>query len=350
MRRTRPGLTLIEVLVVIAIIGALIALLLPAVQQVRTAAARVQCANNLHQLGLALHMYNDTNGAFPPALVTSGANVQDAYATGFTYLLPFLEQDATYRTYHFDDPWYLPSNYQAVGTSVKVFYCPANREQGGLDLAPIAAEWSTALPPFAAGCDYAFCRGANGALPSDPRRIPGQVRGAFDVQPQGRKGVRLAAITDGTSTTLALGDAAGGSPVYLARDLNNPGQPAVDPLAGGPVPLEQAWGAASVGDKSHPWYGSVLAVTAQYGLGPDPRDEPMNRRPATPTAWGGASAGDNSTGSDCISGFRSLHVGGCNFLFCDGGVRFLTVGLSPDSYRALSTIAGGEVVSGDDYY
>jgi prepilin-type N-terminal cleavage/methylation domain-containing protein/prepilin-type processing-associated H-X9-DG protein len=349
MRRARPGLTLIELLVVIAIIGILISLLLPAVQKVRAAAARVQCANNLHQLGLALHGYHNTYGAFPPALVASGTNVMDAQVTGFTYLLPFLEQDNTYRLYHFDDPWYLPSNYQAVGTTVKVFYCPANREQGGLDLGPIAAEWSTPLPPFAAGCDYAFCRGASGALPSDPRRIPVAVRGAFNVQPDERKGVRLAEITDGTSTTLALGDAAGGSPLYLARDLNNPSQPAIDPLAGGPVPLEQSWGAASVGDTAHPWYGSVLAVTAQYGLGPDPRDEPMNRRPATPTVYGGGPGGDNQAGKDYISGFRSLHDGGCNFLFCDGGVRFLTTAVSPDVYRALSTIAGGEVVTGNDF-
>jgi prepilin-type N-terminal cleavage/methylation domain-containing protein/prepilin-type processing-associated H-X9-DG protein len=349
MRSTRAGLTLVEVLVVIAIIGILVSLLLPAVQQVRAAAARIQCANNLRQLGVALHNYHNNYGAFPPALVASGTNVMDAQTTGFTYLLPFLEQDNTYRTYDFEEPWYQSVNYQAVGTAVKAFYCPANRDQGGLNLAPIAAEWSTPLPPFAAGCDYAFCRGANGVLCSDPSRIPGSVRGAFNIQAQEQKGVRLAAITDGTSTTLAMGDAAGGSPLYLARDLNNPGQPAFDPLAGGPVPLEQSWGAASVGDTSHPWYGSVLAVTAQYGLGPDPHDEPMNRRPATPTVYSGTGGSDNSSATDYISGFRSLHTGGCNFLFCDGGVRFLTTSLSPDIYRALSTIAGNEVITSADY-
>jgi len=146
-----------------------------------------------------------------------------------------------------------------------------------------------------------------------------------------------------------MGDAAGGSPLYLARNLNNPSQPAIDPLVGGPVPLEQSWGAASVGDTGHPWYGSVMAVTAQYGLSPNPADEPMNRQPATPTVYSGASGGDNHTGKDYISGFRSLHPAGCNFLFCDGGVRFLTIDIAPDTYRALSTIVGNETISGTDY-
>src|SRR5689334_11012830 len=105
MRPNRAGLTLLELLVVVAIIGVLISLMLPAVQQVRAAAARTQCANNLRQLGLALHHYHNAYGALPPALVCSGTNVMDAEVTGFTYVLPFLEQDNTFRTYDFEDPW-----------------------------------------------------------------------------------------------------------------------------------------------------------------------------------------------------------------------------------------------------
>jgi prepilin-type N-terminal cleavage/methylation domain-containing protein/prepilin-type processing-associated H-X9-DG protein len=349
--RPRQAFTLPELLVVIAIIAVLIGLLIPAVQQVREAASRVKCANNLKQLGLALHNYHLTQGCFPPGMIASGSNMSDAEASGFTYMLPYLEQDNTHRLYHFDVPWFNAENYQVVGIPVKVFFCPSNRDQGFIDLQPIAEEWQTPLPPRAASCDYAFCRGANGAVNYDWTRIPSAVRGVFNIRPPGENhsGVRIEDISDGTSSTFAMGEAAGGNASFLVRDLTDPLKPALQTLSGQPIAVEQSWSAAGIGDGSHPWFGSVFAVTAQYGLATDPRDEPMNRRPTTPTVWGNDPRGDNRSGKDLISGFRSLHRGGCNFLFCDASVRFVVQTVRPDVYRALSTYAGGEVVSGEDY-
>jgi prepilin-type N-terminal cleavage/methylation domain-containing protein/prepilin-type processing-associated H-X9-DG protein len=347
--RRRRAFTLIELLVVLAILAVLMGLLLPAVQKVREAASRVSCQNNLKQLGLALHLYHDAQGAFPPAMVSPTSTVSDAQHTGFTLLLPYLEQDNTYRLYHTDEAWSAPDNYTAVGIEVRTFFCPSNRAGGSLDLRPIALQWNVPLPPKVGTCDYALCHGANGSLTWAWTQIPPQVRGVFNIRTTDGtgSGVRIADISDGTSTTFAIGDAAGGNPTYLARDLNNPTRPAINAFTGQPAVLEQAWGAASVDSTSHPWYGSVLAVTAQYGMPPDPRDEPMNRRPCTPTADGNDPYGDNRTGRDYISGFRSMHPGGCNFVFCDGGVRFVHQAIQPAVYRALSTYAGNEVISGE---
>ncbi len=338
----RRAFSLIELIVVLAIIGILIALLLPAVQKVRNAAQRIACLNNLRQLGLALHAFHGDRGHLPPGLVCSSDDVSDAEATGFTLLLPYVEQDNVFRRYTFDRPWFDPANYEAVGLPVKIFFCPANRNSGTFDLRPIAAEWNTPLPPVAGSCDYAFCKGANGSLFHDSARGPGNLQGAFGVRPSGEPGVSLLHIADGTSNTLALGDAAGGTRYYQVRDLGSPSVPSIDPLTGQPAVIEQSWGAAGISDVSHPWYGSVFAVTAQYGQGPDPRDEPMNRRPCTPTINGHDPFGDNRTGRDLVSGFRSLHTGGCNFLYCDGSARFLNQSIPPEIYRALSTYQGGD--------
>ena len=112
---------LVELIVVLAIIGMLMALLLPAVQKIRNAANRIRCLNNVRQLGLALHNFHGDRGHFPPGLISSSDDACDAEATGFTLLLPYIEQDSVYRVYNFDHPWYDVTNYLAVGLPVKIF-------------------------------------------------------------------------------------------------------------------------------------------------------------------------------------------------------------------------------------
>ena len=363
-RRAPTAFTLLELLVVLAIVGVLMALLLPAVQKAREAAGRARCQSNLRQIGLALHSFHDINGFLPPGMITE-SDLQDCYHTGFTYMLPFLEQDNTYRLYQFDRQWYDPENYTAVEQQVLVFYCPSNRSSGVMDLTPVILQWGGAgMPPYVGACDYILCKGANAYLGTDASRIPTEARGLFNetrfsthFPPSGggvyvvvpRQAVRFGHISDGLSTTMAVGEGAGGTPYYYVADINNLSQPTLEPFVYGPAKMEQGWGAASMGDMQHPWYAGILGVTAQIGFGPIPLDEPMNRRPGMPTILAGEAPRSTVTGGDLVSGFRSMHVVGCNFLFADGSVHFLPQSIDPAVYRALSTYAGGEVVSGADF-
>lgn len=360
--RVRSAFTLLELLVVIAILAVLMALLLPAVQKVREAAARMKCGNNLKQFGLALHGFHDVNGYLPSGLATEGNN-QDAFHTGFTYLLPYIEQDNIFRLYHFGRQWYDAENYTAVEQQASIFFCPSNRLNGVIDLTPFIQQWGAPMPPYVGACDYVLCKGANACLWTDTSGIPLQARGLFnevqygDLHPRGngtwvavpQQSVRFANITDGLSSTIALGEAAGGNSYYVIADVNNLSKPAVEPFVNGPAKMDQAWAAASMGDYQHPWYAGVLGVTAQIGFGANPMDEPMNRRPGMPTILGGDPTGSNAGGLDRVSGFRSMHMVGCNFLFVDGSVHFLPQSIDPLVYRALSTYAGGEVIPGNDF-
>src|SRR5262245_33270806 len=125
--RERRAFTLIELLVVIAIIAVLIGLLLPAVQKVREAAARMQCMNNLKQLGLALHNFHDTNQFFPASgWTTVGPGNPAGKFVGWRPLtLPFIEQENLQRLFNFNLNWWEGTNLVAAGTVVKTYQCPS---------------------------------------------------------------------------------------------------------------------------------------------------------------------------------------------------------------------------------
>lgn len=331
----RAGFTLIELLVVISIIGLLIAVLLPAVQMVRVAQRNLQCTSHLKQLGVALQSYHGSHGSFPPGMVSPSSNLANGDATGFTKLLAYLEQQEIMDRYNFSASWYDEVNYQAVASQIPLLYCPANRTEGQMNLTTIAEIWATPLPPLVGTTDYAFNKGASAVLTRNSHRIAEELQGVFDVNSR----IKIVDIKDGTTHTIAMGEATGGPGHFLVRSTTDPATAVIDSATGQSIPIEQAWSAGCVTSEAYPYYGSVFGVTSQ-GNQTSPRYEPMSpaNRLVAPTIDGNANF-ENDEELDWVSGFRSLHSGGCNFLFCDGSVRFLANGIDLETYRRLSTRA-----------
>jgi prepilin-type N-terminal cleavage/methylation domain-containing protein/prepilin-type processing-associated H-X9-DG protein len=193
---TRRGFTLIELLVVIAIIAVLIGLLLPAVQKVREAAARMTCKNNLKQLGLALHNYHDRNGSFPPGYVSgvSPGGVDTGPGWGWAaYLLPDVEQDNLHRTIRFDRDVRDPLNAAARVQGLAVFRCPSDQRIDTFSPVDGAGNPVTTV----AHGNYVAVFGSN-----EIEDNPGLGNGMFYRNSR----IRFGDLTDGTSHTLAVGE------------------------------------------------------------------------------------------------------------------------------------------------
>jgi prepilin-type N-terminal cleavage/methylation domain-containing protein/prepilin-type processing-associated H-X9-DG protein len=315
--RTRQGFTLIELLVVIAIIGILIGLLLPAVQKVRAAAARIQCCNNLKQLGLAMHNHHDTTGTFPPAYVNTGGFYRGSsyYVThGWApFLLPYIEQQALYDLYRWDYPLYGPENQPVAAHHLKVCQCPSAPEQDRYMTFDAYAAFGTR----GACGDYTITLGVDAVLAQlgwvDQ---VGDYRGALTNMPvpammisPTRTGSRLTDITDGTSTTILLTEDAGRPRLWQA------GQAGPDQAT-----------------KGGPWDHYLGSIILQ-GSTPDGKTTPG------PCAL-------NCTNDREVYAF---HTGGANAVFADGHLQFLKVGMDIRTMARLITRAGGEVISGSDF-
>ena len=297
----RRAFTLIELLVVIAIIAVLIGLLLPAVQKVREAAARIQCLNNLKQLGLAFHNYHDANGRFPPGQLDSPKK-----HIWSPFLLPYIEQDNLLRGYHFEVHFYFPINQPIITVPVKIMQCPSAPPRQSVTYSdrPVGFTWSCAVS------DYAAVGNVDSAL-VDAGLIPGPL----PPKPNGilitAIGLRFSDILDGTSSTMMVSELAGRPVHYVTGPKQSP-------------------------DGAH-----------VFGAGWADWDNGTQLHGATPD--GASSPGPCAINCNNNKGIFSFHTGGANALFADGSVHFLKAAINIRVAAALVTRAGGEVISGDDY-
>ena len=191
-RRRKVGFTLVELLVVIAIIGMLVAILLPAVQGARSAARRAQCQNNLKQLGIAFTNYEATNSVFPPGVTATG-DLHDGEHSGFTHLLPYIEQQTVYDGMNLKESWKSAQNLRFATVPIESYMCPSSPSNlnqgftGGID---------------GGVTDYAFSKGPEAFLCLEQRRS--NFLGMFDVNSR----IQRAHVKDGLSNTYAMGEAA----------------------------------------------------------------------------------------------------------------------------------------------
>ena len=330
----KRGFTLVELLVVIAIIGILIALLLPAVQAAREAARRISCTNNLKQIGVAMHNYHDTYKTLPPgAIVRWGSSmaVSDVYVDAYASILPFIEQESLQNLYDFNYPWEKQA-VEVVITQIDAYFCPSATGLNPVSEPALAADPGIECGTTFGALTYLLNKGAHNGWCNNAQALPGTLKGVFDL------GLKTAFrdVQDGLSNTLMVGEGAHGENWQLCS-----GQGCTTPSNGatGNETAFAAWVLAQPpSSSSYP-----LVRTSMFGSTLDQ----MNKNPVTATMVDESRLSDcNPGGVDAATNFASQHPGGANFLLCDGSVNFLSETIDMTAYRARSTRAGGEVISG----
>jgi prepilin-type N-terminal cleavage/methylation domain-containing protein/prepilin-type processing-associated H-X9-DG protein len=318
----RSGFTLIELLVVIAIIGVLIALLLPAVQKVRAAAARLQCSNNLKQLGLAMHNFHDANGHLPGNLRNPAVNTVRVRWT--TYLLAYFEQDNIYNGYNQNLNWSDPANVPYTSLQLKIMNCPSVPDPNRLDADP--GTNAAVFNPIVACGDYA------GIYQVDPRLVAlniGVVAGAGVLDKA--QDVRFDDIQDGLSSTIHLTESAGKPSLYRAGRLVSSPPGFTNGVQGGgwcrPASDIPSFSGSSVDGTTFPGTCVMNCTNGQQvTVYPDPY-----------------------YGTDGTGAVYSFHSGGANALFVDGSVHFLLQNIDVRTFAALVTRASGEVIDANAF-
>jgi prepilin-type processing-associated H-X9-DG protein/prepilin-type N-terminal cleavage/methylation domain-containing protein len=351
--RSRVAFTLVELLVVIAIIGILVALLLPAIQAARESARRAQCINNLKQYGLAMHNYHATNKSFPPGVIMKSAT--QYFTNANASLLPYFEESSLHGLYDPNVPWEKQTDGVAA-TAIPIFKCPSSSAPNPI-VDPLLAKY--AKDGIYGIGEYAYCMGYTDAYCTRPT-IPPPLHTAGRVHPSQRGmfnlafGASIRQIVDGTSKTMAMGDASGDEKWRICRGAGCTNPPANDPN-GQPAQAAVAW---IIGEPiSSAFLGEVGPKSSIFASTIDP----MNKNPVTESfvsmsQYGPDTVAHNNNpnhfcrasfegGQHASSNFRSDHNGGCNFLMADGSVAFLSEDIDMTAYRARSTIGAEDIAS-----
>ena len=297
----RKGFTLIELLVVIAIIAILIGLLLPAVQKVREAAARMSCSNNLKQLGIAHHSYHDAHGHLMPVMGPSGC----CWGTWMILVMPYIEQDNVFRLYQnwggndSTGPRYsaAPNTTNVTSRRFKIMTCPSDSERspfGGLT-----------------NHNYSVNTGTGGTYRTIPNGAPAGFvpeAGMFDGGNRTRR-IKLTDVSDGLTNTLMLAEVIQGE----GSDLRG----------------FQWWGdAAGFSTFAPPNTSTPDQIYASFFC----NNQPARNLPCTGT--GGA-----------VFYSRSRHSNGVNVTLGDASVRFITSSISPLTWLRMGSISDGQVIN-----